>query len=48
MFLCSGCKTTNPDHPENSCIVALNDNVYSRCIRFGRFYDLFFSEPVCK
>ena len=48
MFLCSGYKTTNPDHPEKSCIVVSNNNIYSRCIRFGRLCDFFFSEPVCK
>ena len=48
IFLCSGCKTTNPDHFEKSCIVVSNNNVYSRCVRFGRLCDLFFSKPVCK
>ena len=48
MFLCFGCNTTNPDHFEKSCIVVSNNNIYSRCVRFGRFYDLFFSKPVCK
>ena len=27
IFLCSGCKTTNPDHFEKSCIVAVRDLV---------------------
>ena len=47
MFFCFGCKTANPDHFKKSCIVASNDNVYSRCVRFGRFCDLFISEIVC-
>ena len=47
MFPCSGCKTTNFDHPEKSCIVAPNDNVCSRCVRFGRPCDLFISKSVC-
>ena len=42
MFLCSGCKTTNPDHFEKSCIVAPNNNICSRCVRFGRLCDFFF------
>ena len=42
MFLCSGYKTTNPEYPEKSCIVAPNNNFYSRCVRFGRFCDFFF------
>ena len=46
MFFYIGCKTANPDHFEKSCIVALNDNVYSRCVRFGRFCDLFISEFI--
>ena len=47
MFLCFGCKTNNPYHHEKSCIVAQNDNVYSRCVRFDRPCDLFISESVC-
>ena len=42
MFPCSGCKTINPDHFEKSCIVALNNNVCSRCVRFGRVCNFFF------
>ena len=48
IFPCSGCKTAQPEHPEKSCVVAPDDNVYSRCVRFGRSCDLFISEPVCK
>ena len=47
MFPCSGCKTTSPNHPEKLCIVAPNNDVYSRCVRFGRHCDLFISESVC-
>ena len=47
LHFCSGCKTASPDHPEKSCIVALNDNICSRCVRFGRLCDLFISESVC-
>ena len=37
----------NSEYPEKSCIVAPNNNVYSRCVRFGRPCDLFISEFVC-
>ena len=47
MFFCFGCKTANPDHPEKLCIVASNNNVYSRCVRLGRPCDLFILESVC-
>ena len=47
MFFCFGCKTTNPDHFEKSCIVAPNNNIYSRCIRFGRLCDFFFFFKIC-
>ena len=47
MFPCFGCKTTNPDHFEKSCIVAPNNNICSRCVRLGRPCDLFISESVC-
>ena len=48
MFPCSGCKTTNPGHPEIFCIVAPNNDIYSRYVRFGRHCDLFISEFVCE
>ena len=38
-----GCVKTNPNHFEFFCFVASNNNIYSRFVRFGRFYDLFFS-----
>ena len=47
IFLCFGCKTANPNHPEKLCIVAPNNDIYSRCVRFGRHCDLFISESVC-
>ena len=46
MFPCFGCKTTNFDHPEKSCIAAPGGDIYSRCVRFGRFCDLFISKSV--
>ena len=39
---CFNCKTTNLNNPERFCIIAPNDNVYSRYIRFDRLYDSFF------
>ena len=47
MYFCSGCKTANPNHPEKLCIVAPNNDVCSRYIRFGRHCDLFISKSVC-
>ena len=47
MFPCSGCKTTNPNHFEKSCIVAPNNDVCSHCVRLNRHCDLFISESVC-
>ena len=42
IFPCFGYKTTNPEHFEKSCIVASNNNVYSRCVRFGSALWFFF------
>ena len=42
MFFCFGCKTTNPDHFEHSCIVTLNNIICSRCVRLGRPCEFFF------
>ena len=47
MFFCFGCKTTNFDRFEKLCIVVSNNDVCSRCVRFGRHCDLFISEFVC-
>ena len=46
-FPCSGCKTTNFNYPEESCIVAPDGDIYSRYIRFDRLCDFFISEFVC-
>ena len=43
MYPCFGYLTANPNHFEKSCFVASDENVCSRCVRFGRKWDLFFS-----
>ena len=42
IFFGFGCKTIYFGNFEFIWIVIPNNNIYSRCMRFGRFYDFFF------
>ena len=48
IYSCLGCKTTSFNNAGNFYIIGPNNNVWLRCVRFGRFYDLIFSEFVCE